>query len=74
MRRDLGIDGLEILHVQMAAEDNAMVNFPRPYFVLDETDQPLAYLPLLPGKEQTVKLGANIGYLKFTPRPTWNPF
>jgi hypothetical protein len=21
-----------------------------------------------------VRLGANIGYLKFTPRPTWNPF
>ena len=19
-------------------------------------------------------LGANVGYLKFTPRPTWNPF
>jgi hypothetical protein len=21
-----------------------------------------------------LRLGANIGYLKFTPRPTWNPF
>lgn len=21
-----------------------------------------------------VRLGANVGYLKFTPRPTWNPF
>jgi hypothetical protein len=20
------------------------------------------------------RLGANVGYLKFTPRPTWNPF
>ena len=24
--------------------------------------------------EGTVRLGANIGYLKFTPQPTWNPF
>ena len=21
-----------------------------------------------------LRLGANIGYLKYTPRPTWNPF
>ena len=21
-----------------------------------------------------LRLGANIGYLKFTPQPTWNPF
>ena len=21
-----------------------------------------------------LRLGANVGYLKFTPRPTWNPF
>jgi hypothetical protein len=21
-----------------------------------------------------LRLGANIGYLKFTPEPTWNPF
>jgi hypothetical protein len=21
-----------------------------------------------------LRLGANIGYLKFTPKPTWNPF
>jgi hypothetical protein len=21
-----------------------------------------------------LRLGANLGYLKFTPRPTWNPF
>ena len=21
-----------------------------------------------------LRLGANVGYLKFTPEPTWNPF
>jgi hypothetical protein len=21
-----------------------------------------------------LRLGANVGYLKFTPQPTWNPF
>jgi hypothetical protein len=21
-----------------------------------------------------VRIGANIGYIRFTPRPTWNPF
>jgi hypothetical protein len=21
-----------------------------------------------------LRLGANVGYLKYTPRPTWNPF
>jgi len=21
-----------------------------------------------------LRLGANVGYVKFTPRPTWNPF
>ena len=26
------------------------------------------------GKGVGLRLGANVGYLKFTPNPTWNPF
>ena len=35
----------------------------------------LGHLPLEPKVYRgTVRLGANLGYLKFTDRPTWNPF
>jgi hypothetical protein len=36
------------------------------------TSNPVTLVPIRTGVG--ARLGVNVGYLKFTPKPTWNPF
>ena len=38
----------------------------------ENTNQPVYVVPIRSGVG--ARLGINVGYLKFTDRPTWNPF